>query len=117
MEPDAAVLAARLAGALAAEHGLATITPGIAYLTGERAIDDPALACFAIREVLPFDVRKLRAALAAQADRPLGNQKAGGRLPAREAAPRAEAAGDAAATLILLPIAGRTMAIVADRCE
>ena len=35
-EPDAAVLAAGLTATLAAEHSLAAITPGIAYLTGDQ---------------------------------------------------------------------------------
>ena len=36
-EPDPAVLAAHLAGALAAEHGLSAVSAGIAYLTGPDA--------------------------------------------------------------------------------
>jgi hypothetical protein len=62
-EPDAAVLAAGLEGALAEQHGLTAISSGIAYLTGDAPIADPALAAFAIDEILPFDLKKLRSLL------------------------------------------------------
>jgi hypothetical protein len=63
-EPHAAVLAAQLAGNLALLHGLAFLAKGIAYLTGETPVASPLLSCFSVLEVLPFDLRKLRAALA-----------------------------------------------------
>ncbi len=59
-EPDAAVLAAKLTGALAAKHGLATVTPGIAYLTGETLINDVALACFEVLDLLPLRAKLLK---------------------------------------------------------
>ena len=62
-EPDAAVLAAGLDGELAAEHGLAAVSTGIAYLTGDVLIEDGALAAFEIQEQLPLDLKKLRGLL------------------------------------------------------
>ena len=58
-EPDPAVLAAKLTGILAAEHNLSAVSAGIAYLTGPNPIDDPALSCFAVEEVMPLDLRKV----------------------------------------------------------
>ena len=78
-EPDAAVLAAGLTATLAEQHDLAAITPGIGYLTGDQVVADPALAGFAIRDVLPFDRRRMRAAPARTRHRPTGNQEAGRR--------------------------------------
>jgi len=60
-EPDAAVLAARLTGALAASHGLLRLSTDVAYLTGDAQINDPALAAFEVLEALPFDRRRVRA--------------------------------------------------------
>ena len=54
-EPDSAVLAAHLTGVLAADHGLDRVSTGIAYLTGDTAADDPALSCFEVDDVLPFE--------------------------------------------------------------
>ena len=62
-EPDPAVLAARLTGALATQHELAALEPGVAYLTGDRIVDDAALQCFEVSDVLPFDLRRLKAML------------------------------------------------------
>jgi hypothetical protein len=59
-EPDSAVLAAGLAGTLAAEHGLASIAAASAYLTGESARPDPALGWFGIIDMLPFDLKRLK---------------------------------------------------------
>ena len=60
-EPDPAVLAAALTGALAADHNLSCLAPNIAYLTGDRPVADPALAAFEITDVLPFDMKRLKA--------------------------------------------------------
>lgn len=62
-EPDAAVLAAGLTGALAAEHDLSAIAPGAVYLTGDRACDDPALDWFEVTDVLRFDIKQLKSLL------------------------------------------------------
>jgi hypothetical protein len=56
---DPAVLAAGLKSALAAEHGLSTLSSDPTYLTGPRPLDDAALACFEVADVLPMQTRKL----------------------------------------------------------
>ncbi|MBL9125970.1 MAG: hypothetical protein JNG90_20170, partial [Planctomycetaceae bacterium] len=60
-EPDAAVLAAHLSGALAAELGLAGIDRETAYLTSDRPVIDAAVAGFEVLAVLPFQLKVLRA--------------------------------------------------------
>ena len=62
-EPDAAVLAAKLSASLAAQHGLHSVLPGIAYWTGPNPIDTSLLSCFEVEEVLPFDLKKLKSLL------------------------------------------------------
>ena len=62
-EPDAAILAARLAGQLANELGLSSFSPETAYLTGDRPVIDAAVAGFEVLDVLPFQVKKLKAYL------------------------------------------------------
>src|SRR5690606_14953088 len=76
-EPDAAVLAAQLGAALAAEHKLAAIAPEIAYWTADVPIDDAALSCFEVLEVLPYRLKPLRALLRSRGIGPLEIKKRG----------------------------------------
>jgi len=62
-EPHAAVLAAGLSGALSETYALKPIAPRVAYLTGDQAIDDPAIDGFEVLEMLPFDLKRLIALL------------------------------------------------------
>ena len=59
-EPDAAVLAADLGGALAEHHGLAALHWDVPYYTADADVDDPLMASFEIADVLPFDRKRLR---------------------------------------------------------
>ena len=114
-EPDAAVLAAGLDGALAAEHGLAPITPGIAYWSGPRPIDDAAMSCFEVHETLPLDLKRLTALLRAHNVGRLEIKKRGVDHDPQTLRRQLAPAGDESATLLLLKIAGRVTAIVGRR--
>ncbi len=114
-EPHAAVLAADLTGVLANAHGLHCVSPGIAYLTGDRHISDPVLACFEITEVLPLDPKHLRDAIR---DRGIGNlevKKRGVKIDPEEVRKQIHPRGDQAATLIITPVKKKIMAILAQR--
>jgi SAM-dependent methyltransferase len=114
-EPDAAVLAAKLGDALAAEHALAAIAPGIAYWTGRQAISDPALACFEVLEVLPFRIKPLKELLRARRVGRLEIKKRGVELDPDATRQRLVLAGDEAATLLVARIGKRVTAILARR--
>jgi hypothetical protein len=114
-EPDAAVLAAKLTGALAAEYGLAEIARGIAYLTGERTINDPALACFEVLDVLPLRAKILKDWLAGRGIGRLEIKKRGVDVEPDELRRQLQVAGDNAATLIVTRIEGRRLVIAARR--
>jgi hypothetical protein len=114
-EPDAAVLAAGLTATLAAEHDLTAISPGIGYLTGDRIVRDAALAGFAVRDVLPLDRRRLRAALRQRGVGRLEIKKRGVDTDIEKLRHEMRLSGDSAATLILLPRAGHPTAILAER--
>lgn len=64
-EPHAAILVASLADCLANELGLERACYEAPYFTGDQAFQHPMLDTFEVRDVLPLDVRKLNAALAA----------------------------------------------------
>jgi hypothetical protein len=64
---DAAVLAADLTGALAAERNLCAVHAGSVYLTGDDLIKtDSLLAGFEVLDALPLDVRRVREVLVAR---------------------------------------------------
>ena len=100
-EPDAAVLAADLVGALAAEHDLAAIAPGAAYLTGDRAGFDPALAWFEIQELLPFDIKRLKAVLRERGIGRLEIKKRGVDIDPAQLRRKLRVPGEESATLFL----------------
>jgi SAM-dependent methyltransferase len=114
-EPDAAVLAAGLTGALAAEHSLTALAPGIAYLTSDALVTDPALACFRIEEVLPLDMRRLRAMLRERNIGRLEIKKRGVDVTPEQLRRDLKLKGEHSATLLIAPIAGRPTVMLAQR--
>jgi THUMP domain-like len=116
-EPDPAVLAAHLAGVLAAQHGLFAVSAGIAYLTGPSAIDDPALACFEVCEVLPLNLRQVAGHLREQNIGRLEIKKRGVEHDPAAVRKQLQLHGDNSATLFLTKLGGKHVAIVARRIE
>lgn len=114
-EPHPAVIAAQLVSRLAEEHDLAGIEPGIAYLTGDRLVSDRALAVFEVFEVLPCDLRRLKATLRPRRMGHLEVKKRGVPHDPRQIARALEVPGDESATLLLMPVRGCTTAILARR--
>jgi SAM-dependent methyltransferase len=116
LEPDPAVLAAGLADVLAAEYGLWALTHGGGYLTGDRAItDDPALECFEVTDVLPFDLKRLKQRLAAGDVGTLEIKKRGVAQDPQELRRRLGLRGSQPAVLLLAPIGSTVTAILARR--
>lgn len=114
-EPHAAVLAARLSAFLCREHGLAAISPGIAYLTGDPKVADAALAAFEIRDVLPLDRKRLRAYCREHGIGRLEVKKRGVEIDPVKLRKEVVGAGDQEATLIVLPTREGVRAVFAKR--
>jgi hypothetical protein len=114
-EPDAAVLAAKLEGALASEGDLAAIAPGIAYLTGDSPLDDGALARFEVLEVLPLRAKTLKAWLIERGIGRLEVKKRGVDLDPERLRRELQVEGDDAAVLLVTRISGRVTVIAARR--
>ncbi len=115
LEPDAAVLAAGLGPTLAAEHGLAPIAAGIAYWTGDRSVNDPALACFEVCDVLPLDLKRVRALLRERNIGRLEIKKRGVDHEPHKLRRQLGLAGQESATLFVTRVRGRVTAILARR--
>lgn len=116
-EPSATMLAARLAGALAAEQELQSITPGGGYLTSSRFISHGLLDAFRVRDVLIFDQRKLRAYCRERTIGRLDVKKRGVDIDPARVRREIIAAGDDSAVIFVTKIAGNVRAIVAERCR
>ena len=119
-EPDAAVLAAGLQGAIAAEYGLEAVTARAAYLTGEPAatvLHDAALACFEVIDVLPLRIKPLRQWLR---DRGIGRvevKKRGVDVDPQRLAAELQGPGGDRATLLIFRKREKTTTIIARRIQ
>jgi hypothetical protein len=114
-EPDAAVLAAGLDGALAEHCGLAALHCDVPYFTADAPLDNPILQCFEVTDVLPFDRKRIRT---------LFHERGVGRLEIKtrgiEERPERirrdlRLRGDGSAVLLLARLGQRVTAIVAQR--
>jgi hypothetical protein len=65
-DPDGAVVRAHLVAEFAETIGGVLADPDIAYVYADRAANTPYARCFEVIEVLPFSLKRLRAALRAQ---------------------------------------------------
>ncbi|HEY2826769.1 MAG TPA: class I SAM-dependent methyltransferase [Pirellulales bacterium] len=118
-EPDAAVLAAKLEGALAAAHRLLAIAPGIAYFTADEPTQSVALDCFEVLEVMPYRPKIIKQWLANRGIGRLEVKKRG--VPLDPAQVRREVLGSSdgaeEVTLLLARIGDRVTAILAKRVK
>lgn len=115
VEPDGAVIRARLIGDLARRHGAQMIDPTIAYMTSATALTSPLAQTFRIREVVPYSARNVKA-LVLQAD--LGTleiKKRGIDVDPATLRKSLPLEGTGSATLILTRVDGQKTAILADR--
>lgn len=114
-EPDAAVIAANLTAELAREHGLKAIAPGAIYLTGTRSIQDAALGCFEVLEVMPFRLKPLKSLLRERGIGTLEIKKRGVEHDPAEIRRQLQLRGEASATLLIARVDKRVLAILARR--
>lgn len=117
MEPDAAVLAAGLRGALAEQQRLLAIDMACAYLTADHCPPRSGLlACFEVEEVLPLDLRRLKALLRERRIGRLEVKKRGTQHDPARVQQQLKVAGDEQRTLLITPCAGTVTAVLARRC-
>jgi hypothetical protein len=114
-EPDPSVLAARLAGALAARYELAPLDRHGGYLTADTSPPCGLLRAYEVLECLPLDLRRVKAVLRA---RRMGRievkKRAVDHDPARLVRQLA-VPGEEEGVLILLRLGGRPTAVVCRR--
>jgi hypothetical protein len=114
-EPDPAVRAAQLNGALATKHELLALASGMPYFTGEYYVEEPLLASFEVADVMPFDRRTLAAYLQQRGVGRVEIKHRGLELDPDRLRGELKLRGDSAAVLLIARIAEKITAIVASR--
>jgi SAM-dependent methyltransferase len=116
-EPDGAVIRARLIGDLARSLDARMLSDQIAYLTADTAVATPFAVCFRITETLPLDERAIKKRLAELEVGTVEIKKRG--VDIDPAAFRAKLSlkgkGRNSATLFLTRVAGKRVALLAER--
>ncbi|MFC3519533.1 SAM-dependent methyltransferase [Streptomonospora nanhaiensis] len=111
-EPDNAVVRAHLVAEAAALVGGALLDPNIAYITADRLVATPFCRALEVREVLPFSLKRLRAALR---DRGVGRvtiKKRGSAVDVEKLRRDLRPAGPESAVVVLTRVGDRPISLV-----
>lgn len=113
LEPDPALIRAGSIAQLCRTYGVAPVSDGIAYLTGDNSL--PGCDSFAIREVLRNDVKDIKRALEAHGIGALEIKKRGTDTDIELLRKRIGKRTGRPGVLILTPVLGRHRVILAER--
>ncbi|WP_369257695.1 class I SAM-dependent methyltransferase [Geodermatophilus amargosae] len=111
-EPDPAVIRSGLVSLVAAELGATLVDPTIAYLTSDERAGSPWVSSYRVDEVLPFNLKKLKALLR---DRGVGRvvvKKRGSAIEPESLARQLRGPGAGTATVVVTRVAGAPTALV-----
>jgi len=114
-EPDGAVIRARLIGDLARTIDARMLSDQIAWITADRQVSTPFAQGFRVTMTMAFDEKKLKRELSARNIGTLEIKKRGIDVDPAQLRTRLGLSGPESATLILTRVAGRRMAILAER--
>ena len=115
VEPDGAVIRARLIGDLARAVGGRMLDPTIAWITADEPPATPFGQSFRVIERFPLDVKTLKRELSARGIGRLEIKKRGVDIDPAQFRTRLALSGEGSATLVLTRIAGARAAILVER--
>ena len=113
-EPDAAVIRSGLVAPVAAELGATLVDPTIAYLTSDAPADSPWVGSYRVDEVLPFNLKKLRAWLRARGVGRVVVKKRGSPIEPEAFARQLRTDARGTATVVVTRVAGAPTVLVCD---
>jgi THUMP domain-like/RNA cap guanine-N2 methyltransferase len=116
-EPDGAVIRAHLVAAVAEHLRGGLIDPTIAYVTADDARPTPYATAYAITDVLPFNLKRLKALLREREVGTLTVKKRGSAVEPEELRRRVRPQGSKAATVFLTRVAGAPSMLVGQPAE
>ncbi len=105
-EPDGAVIRAHLVADVAQRVGGRLIDPTIAYVTADELVPTPYASAYEITDVLPFNVKRLKALLREREVGVLTVKKRGSPVTPEELRKKVRPRGAASATVFLTRVAG-----------
>jgi hypothetical protein len=111
-EPDPALIRSGLMSLVAAEQGASLVDPTIAYLTSDGPADSPWVSSYRIADVLPFNVKKLKAHLRARGVGRVVVKKRGSPIEPETLARRLRGPGGDSAVVVVTRVAGAPTALV-----
>jgi hypothetical protein len=114
-EPDGAVIRARLIGDLARSLDARMLSDQIAYLTTDSATSTPFAVGFRIAETLPLDEKAIKKRLATLGIGTLEIKKRGVDIDPAAFRAKLSLKGSNSATLFLTRVAGKRVALLAER--
>jgi hypothetical protein len=113
-EPDPAVIRSGLVALVAADLGATLIDPTIAYLTSDGPAHSPWVSDLAVTEVLPFNLKKLKALLRARGVGRVTVKKRGSAIEPETLARQLRGPGSGTAVVVVTRVAGAPTALVCD---
>jgi hypothetical protein len=112
-EPDPAVIRSGLVSLVAADLGATLVDPTIAYLTSDAAAPGaPWVSSYRVDEVLPFNLKKLKALLRSRGVGRVTVKKRGSAIEPEQLARQLRGPGEASAVVVVTRVAGRPTALV-----
>ncbi|WP_431944408.1 class I SAM-dependent methyltransferase [Actinacidiphila sp. bgisy167] len=111
-EPDGAVIRARMVADVAAQTGGGLIDPTIAYVTSDEPHTTPFATSYEITDVLPFNLKRLKALLREREVGVLTVKKRGSAVEPEEVRRRVRPQGPNSATVFLTRVAGAPSMLV-----
>jgi hypothetical protein len=111
-DPDGAVVRAHLVAELAEQLDATTVDPTIAYLTADRLVETPFARAYRVDEVMPFGLKRLRAALRSRGVGRVEIKKRGSALDVERLRHDLRLSGDEGATVVLTRVAGKPTALL-----
>jgi len=113
-EPDPAVIRSGLVATVAADLDATLVDPTIAYLTSDARADSPWVTSYRVAEVLPFNLKKLKALLRARGVGRVVVKKRGSPLEPETLSRQLRGPGSGAAVVVVTRVAGAPTALVCD---
>jgi SAM-dependent methyltransferase len=114
-EPDGAVIRARLIGDLARSLDGRMLDPTIAYITADSPAQTPFASCLRVLAQFPLDKRTIKRELASRGIGTLEIKKRGVDIDPAIFRTSLALSGEHAATLVLTRVAGKRVALLAER--
>ncbi|MEW9528992.1 methyltransferase domain-containing protein [Microbispora sp. NPDC049125] len=111
-EPDGAAVRAHLVAEIAEMVGGRLIDPRIAYITGDRPVATEWAACYEVTDVLPFSLKRLRAALRERGTGSVTIKKRGSAVDVERLRRDLRLSGSGSAVVVLTRIGDRPFALL-----